>query len=143
MNEHDLDTIEAELALVLPADYRATMAAYPFPRDSYAAMFELRDDAAWVIERTRQLTSPGSVAAAAPACALAIGHDGCGGTYALDAATASSPVYLIERAAGIVRIDAAGLATWIDWRLEEISAVGRQGEAWLARVPRRRRRRES
>jgi hypothetical protein len=142
MNEHDLDTIEAELALPLPPDYRVIMAAYPFPRDSYAAMFELRDDAAWVIDRTRQFASPGSVVAAAPARALAIGHDGCGGTYALDAAAESSPVYLIERVAGAVRVDAAGLAMWIDWRLEEISAVGRQGEVWLSRVQRLRRRRE-
>ena len=62
MTEEQLQHIETELRIMLPALYRQTMLAYPFGPDSLAADCQIPDDAQWVIERNKYHSSMASLA---------------------------------------------------------------------------------
>ena len=84
MRTDELDALEQAFGVTLPAEYRATMLAYPFPADSDAAEWSMPDDAARLHEHNTLARQPSSRKEPWPRTAFVIGEDGSEAVYVLD-----------------------------------------------------------
>ena len=102
MTTADLDRIEAELSVSLPAAYRTVMLDHPLPPDSFGAEFMLPDDAETLIELNRAGVVLDGVAAP-----FFIGSDGGEEWYFVDLSAPASGVFMHRlETGGHERLDA-------------------------------------
>jgi hypothetical protein len=111
MNMGDLDRIEASLSVALPARYRTTMLAYPFPPDHEAAQYCMPDDADLVIEHNS--IRPGPPDARWPSEFVVIGTDGSEELYVLDGRSDAAPVLVFDLEASEFRPLASDFDAWL------------------------------
>ena len=125
MTNTDLQRIERELRITLPADYRALMLAYPFPPDSFSAECLLPDSADRLLELAgaRENLPPHS---------FIIGDDGGEETYFIDVSRQPSPVYVFQLETGKVKEEAAGLDAYVQ-KCRDADDEIRRDQAEMAR----------
>ena len=111
MNSGDLDRIEARLGVALPARYRATMLAYPFPSDHEASQYCMPDDADLVIEYND--IRPGPPNARWPPEFVVIGTAGSEELYVLDGRSDAASVLVFDLETSAFRPLAADFDAWL------------------------------
>jgi hypothetical protein len=84
MTPAELEQIERDLGLTLPAEYRAAVCPFPVPALAGNSSTGLWDDAGKIVERTRELRRGHHFVAPWPEHFVAIGVDGGGCAHALD-----------------------------------------------------------
>lgn len=120
MTEAQLDKIEAELGLKLPADYRAVSREFPFRRIGDEEVYWFYDDPEKVINATRSPmdASDYDMANWKPTY-LVIGHGAAGDEHLIDTALAESPVYLLSHEDHSIVEEWANLSAFVeDWNQE-------------------------
>jgi SMI1 / KNR4 family (SUKH-1) len=96
MTKDDVTSIERELRISVPSDYRALVTDYPPELFQHAADFDLMDAPARVVEMNRQVRTGPFYGVTWPAQYFAIGENGCGDYYCLDLSRSSSPVIFFD-----------------------------------------------
>ncbi len=100
MTEADLDRIQTELGLTLPADYREILLHFPVRFEAGTTDGFLWDDPAALIERNRELRSArnpwGVELKPIPDQYFFIGDDKAGWQFLIDTTSAPSMVYTME-----------------------------------------------
>ena len=97
MTEKDLDTLESELEISLPAEYRNTMLAFPVPAcagndDSY-----LWDNVEKLIAENQELRTGGGLGGPPwPKHFFCLGRAGGGDCYAIDLRDPRAPVWWVD-----------------------------------------------
>ena len=111
MTEDDLQQIEAAVGYTLPTFYRTTLVAYPFPKDSFADEFMLRDCPQSVIANNK-----GSPRISSPDIrqSFFLGSDGGEERYFVDAKNPNSAVFVFELETGKHRQEASTWAEFLD-----------------------------
>ena len=133
MTETQLDRIEAELGLKLPADYRAASREFPFRRMGNEEVYWFYDDPEQVINATRypMNASDYDMTNWKPTY-LTIGHGAAGDEHLIDTALTESPVYLISHEDLSIVEEWASLSAFVeDW--EQEVKLWEQGEVERAR----------
>ena len=122
MQPHELDRIESQLGVPLPAAYRATMVAYPFPPDHQAAELWMPDSSAVLLELNRDITGREADGQPWPKQLVFIGGDGGEEDFVLDTRVAAGPVFAYEKESGHLRALAPDFAAWLatiaEWQAE-------------------------
>jgi len=135
MQAHDLDRIETQLGVSLPAVYRATMLAYPFPPQHQAAELWMPDDAAVVLDMNRPTPERLSDGQPWPRHLVFIGGDGGEEDFVLDTRAADAPVFAYEAESGHLRALAPDFSAWLtmlrDWEAELDRDAAAMREAYL------------
>lgn len=106
MTNSDLQRIENELGIKLPADYRSLMLAYPFPPESFSAEQLLPDSAATLLQLAGGSEN-------LPPHSFIIGDDGGVETYFIDVSRQRSPVYVFQLETGKVQEEAPSLDAYV------------------------------
>jgi len=113
MTTGDLDEIERTLGIVLPAEYRATMMAYPFPAESSAAELWMPDDARRVVELNQDYRRAPRGQTSWPRHLFLVGDDGGEEAFVLDTSTPPYPVAVYELESGRLRPHAADFLAFV------------------------------
>lgn len=125
MTDSDLQRIERELSLTLPADYKSLMLSYPFPPNSFTAECMLPDNAGRLLESAGGRDNP-------PPGSFIIGNDGGEETYFIDASRQGAPVFVFDLETGEVKEYAPTLEAYIQ-RCKDINADIRRDQEEMAK----------
>ena len=115
----DLDRIERELGIRLPANYRALVTNYPAALGSQGPDYELLDDPQQLIESNRLYRAQGFFGMPWPEHYYSIGGDGTGNDYYLDLSVEESPVYFADHEGSIYSEQWPSLDAWLAERRKE------------------------
>jgi hypothetical protein len=122
MTDSDLQRIERELSLKLPADYRSLMLSYPFPPDSFTAENMLPDNAARLLESAGGRDN-------LPPRSFIIGNDGGEEIYFIDTSRQQSPVFVFDLETGEIKEYAPTLEAYIQKCRDTDAQILRDEEA--------------
>jgi len=115
----DLDRIERELGIRLPADYRALLTNYPAALGRQGSDYELLDDPQPLIEINTLYRAQGFFDMPWPEHYYSIGGDGSGNDYYLDLRVQQSPVYFADHEGSIGSEQWPSLDAWLAERIKE------------------------
>jgi len=115
----DLDRIERELALRLPANYRALVINYPDALGPSGPDYELLDDPQQLIDINKLYRAQGFFGMPWPEHYYSIGGDGSGNDYYLDLRVEPSPVYFADHEGSIYSEQWPSLDAWLAERVKE------------------------
>ena len=122
MTTAELQTIESELGMRLPADYRDLVLSYGFPADSSLAGYAMPNRFADILEMNRAMRAhPWS--SAWKQDYFLIGHDGGEGHFFIDTLRERSPVFEISIEDGGIVEFSVDLPSFVD----EYQKVDREG----------------
>lgn len=126
MTDTQLDRIEAELELKLPADYRAVSREFPFRPIGNEEVYWFYDDPEKVINATRlpMYASDYDRANWKPTY-LVIGHGAAGDEHLIDTALTHSPVYLISHEDLSIVEEWASLSAFVEYSNQEVEQAER------------------
>ena len=119
MTSADLDRIEQQLELRLPADYRALVLAYPAGLGASGPDYELLDDADQLIAINRLFREQGFFGMPWPSHFFCFGGDGSGNEYYLDLRREPSPVHFADHEATLYEEQWPSLDVWLAERRRE------------------------
>ena len=133
MTDAQLDRIEAELRLTLPADYRATSKQFPFRRIGNEDVYWFYDNPDAVIQNTRYPMIDGNydIANWKPTYVI-IGRGAAGDEHLIDTALVDSPVYLLSHEDRSIVEEWPSMAAFVDYWEHEYELAER-AEAERAR----------
>jgi hypothetical protein len=103
----DLQRIERELSIGLPADYKSLMMAYPFAPDSFSADCLLPNSADRLLEIAKGRPK-------LPPHSFIIGDDSDDETYFLDVSRVHSPVFVFAVSSGEVSEQFPDLGAYVE-----------------------------
>jgi len=115
----DLDRIERELAIRLPANYRALVINYPAALGPSGPDYELLDDPQQLIDINKLYRAQGFFGMPWPEHYYSIGGDGSGNDYYLDLRVEQSPVYFADHEGSIYSEQWPSLDAWLAERVKE------------------------
>ncbi len=119
MTSDDLDRVERELNVRLPATYRALVQAYPAGLGRSGPDYELIDDAEQLIAINRAFRKDGFFGQPWPAHFFCFGGDGSGNEYYLDLRRDPSPVNFADHEGSMFTEQWSSLESWLAERLKE------------------------
>jgi hypothetical protein len=116
MTADDLDHIERTLGIVLPAEYRQTMMAYPFPADSSAAELWMPNDVGRVLALNEDYRRGTHGLTSWAQHLFLVGDDGGEEAFVLDTSTPPYPVVVYELETGHLRPQAGDFPAFVQWQ---------------------------
>ncbi len=119
MTSEDLDRIERELGVRLPATYRALVQAYPLGLGPSGPDYELIDDADQLIATNRYFRKHGFFGQPWPAHFFSFGGDGSGNEYYLDLRRDPSPVCFADHEGSLYTEQWPSLEDWLAERIKD------------------------
>lgn len=119
MTSDDLDRVERELNVRLPATYRALVQTYPAGLGPSGPDYELIDDAEQLIAINRRFREDGFFGLPWPAHFFCFGGDGSGNEYYLDLRRDPSPVCFADHERSMFTEQWSSLESWLAERLKE------------------------
>ncbi len=126
MTDTQLDKIEAELGLKLPADYRAVSREFPFRPMGNEEVYWFYDDPEAVINTTRFPMSASDYDRTSwKPTYLVIGHGAAGDEHLIDTALTHSPVYLISHEDLSIVEEWASLSAFVEDSNREVDQAER------------------
>jgi cell wall assembly regulator SMI1 len=116
MTHGDVDQIERELGIKVPADYRAVVTNYPAPD---AAKDALYDHPTYVIDDNRRVREGPLWGVNWPTKYLVVGADGSGGIYCIEVERQQSPVIYFDHDDRSFYEEAPNLQEWVTRLINE------------------------
>ena len=133
MTSEDLDRVEHQLGVRLPAAYRALIQAYPVGLGASGPDYELIDDAEQLIAINRRLREHGFFGQPWPAHFFSFGGDGSGNEYYLDLRRDPSPVCFADHEGSPYSEQWPSLDEWLAERIREETEWQAEGRRRAAR----------
>jgi hypothetical protein len=127
LTSDDLDRVERQLAIRLPAAYRALIQADPVALGASGPDDQLIDDAERLIALNRRLRDRGLSGQTWPAHFFAFGGDGSGNAYYFDLRRDPSPIGVADHVDSEYREQWPSLDAWL---AERIRAAHRAARPW-------------
>jgi hypothetical protein len=125
MTEQDISKIERELAVTLPADYKAAVQNYPVRADYGTDDSVLFDDAEAVIDQNRRYRAGFAGLPPWPSHYFFIGDDGAASCYLLDLSKSPAPVLFADHGnIDDIRTEATAVEDWVTRYLADLRADG-------------------
>jgi hypothetical protein len=132
MTADDLDHIERRLGIALPAEYRATMIAYPFPADSSAAELWMPDDPQRVLALNESYRQGPPGPSDWPRHLFLLGDDGGEEAFALDTSAPPYPVVVYELETGRLKPLVGDFRAFLRWQWDGLAEIGADEQAMAA-----------
>lgn len=133
MTSDDLDRVERQLGVRLPAAYRALIQAYPVGLGASGPDYQLIDDAEQLIAINRRLREHGFFGQPWPAHFFSFGGDGSGNEYYLDLRRDPSPVCFADHEGSPCSEQWPSLDEWLAERIREKAEWQAEGRRRAAR----------